>query len=368
MKAVLLRIYSALLTAAQRAYEQLPDGPELADTYMTLVGYFNSLRELGGMRRLVEDEVRTRCAQADKRVPEDHDGPSPWFQVRHLHSEPLELTSRESTQRITEAKRRLEQAHGGNQTVDVTLASNMISVGVDVPRLGLMVVAGQPKTTSEYIQATSRVGRDRNRPGLVVVAFNAYRPRDRSHYEHFQAYHEAFYANVEATSVTPFSIPALERGLAGALVAMTRLGLPALITPGAAGSIRDNLAQRDRVIDQIAERAATCAAVDGTPEVAEKIARDVRMRAGVLFDSWDRIVQGASKGEQPRVYSRFDQGCSKRQALLRTRLEDSGVALDADAARFQAPTSMRDVEAPVSLWLARRSLGNAEQRDAGEQK
>ena len=103
------------------------------------------------------------------------------------------------------------------------LASNMISVGVDINRLGLMVVAGQPKTTAEYIQASSRVGRQERWPGLVVTALNVHKPRDRSHYEHFTAYHESFYRFVEATSVTPFSGPALDRGLAGTLIAMTRL-------------------------------------------------------------------------------------------------------------------------------------------------
>jgi hypothetical protein len=364
-KAVLLRVYVALLTAAERVARKSPADRELADAYMTLVGYFNSLRELGGMRRLVEDEVRSRCEK--QRLPADHPGPSPWFEPRALQSDPLELTSRESTQRITEAKRLLEQRHEGKgKGVDVALASNMISVGLDVSRLGLMVVAGQPKTTSEYIQATSRVGRDRNRPGLVVVAFNVYKPRDRSHYEHFQAYHEAFYANVEATSVTPFSAPALDRGLAGALVALTRLGDASMIRPEAAVRLAERRDRRDEVLDLIAERALACAAVDA-PELAEEIAQKVRQRAQALFDSWDRVVAGAKDGEQARVYSNFDEGCRKRPALLVTRIEESQQQLDSDAARFVAPTSMRDVETPVPLWVTRRSLGRAEERDDGTQ-
>ena len=85
-----------------------------------------------------------------------------------------------------------------------------------------MVGSGQPKTTAEYIQATSRVGRDHQRPGLVVTLLNINRPRDRSHYERFTAFHESFYRSVEATSVTPFSPRALDRGLAGTLVGLAR--------------------------------------------------------------------------------------------------------------------------------------------------
>jgi hypothetical protein len=351
-KAVLLRVYVALLTAAQRASQRGPDGRELADAYMTLVGYFNSLRELGGMRRLVEDEVRLRC--------ERRPATGPWFTSRVLSLEPLELTSREDTHKITEAKRRLELAHGQPDAVDVALATNMISVGVDVPRLGMMVVAGQPKTTSEYIQATSRVGRDRERPGLVAVVFNAFRPRDRSHYEHFQSFHEAFYANVEATSVTPFSGPALDRGLAGALVALMRLGDPALIPPAAASTLPAHYERRDEVLSLIAERARVCAAIDCDPNTADAHAAEVRRRAAVLFDSWARSTAASKDGAQPTVYSQYDPGCHKRTALLLTRLEEGQRELDTDAARFVAPMSMRDVEAPVPLWLVRRNLGKAE--------
>src|SRR5205823_1600982 len=134
-------------------------------------------------------------------------------------------TSRVDTARVSEAKRRLAIAHSEKGGVDVAIATNMISVGLDITRLGLMVVFGQPKTSAEYIQATSRVGRDAERPGLVVTILNVHKPRDRSHYERFAAYHQTFYRSVEATSVTPFSPRALDRGLAASLVALSRLGL-----------------------------------------------------------------------------------------------------------------------------------------------
>src|SRR5438552_1610339 len=140
-----------------------------------------------------------------------------------------ELTTRKSSTDIPDVLDRLEQVFDPNQQkqdgfprrIDVLLATNMISVGEDVKRLGLMVVTGQPKTTAEYIQATSRVGR--NAPGLVCVVFNWARPRDLSHYEQFEHYHATFYQQVEALSVTPFAPRAIDRGLAALLVSYVRL-------------------------------------------------------------------------------------------------------------------------------------------------
>src|SRR5262249_45435328 len=125
-----------------------------------------------------------------------------------------------------EAKRKEMQKKGllrdmPRRPLDVLLATNMVSVGVDVQRLGLMVVAGQPKTTAEYIQATSRIGR--KYPGLVVTVCNWTRPRDLSHYETFEHYHATFYKHVEALSVTPFAQGSLSRGLTALLVSCIRL-------------------------------------------------------------------------------------------------------------------------------------------------
>jgi superfamily II DNA/RNA helicase len=119
------------------------------------------------------------------------------FANRQIDYEPVELTSRESTARVSEAKRRLALPFGQDKAVHVAIATNMISVGLDITRLGLMVVFGQPKTSAEYIQATSRVGRAESRPGLVVTIYNVHKPRDRSHYERFEIYHETFYRSVE---------------------------------------------------------------------------------------------------------------------------------------------------------------------------
>src|SRR5204863_4628215 len=119
-----------------------------------------------------------------------------------------------------------------------------------------MVVLGQPKTTSEYIQATSRVGRDREKPGLVVTLLNIHRPRDRSHYERFAAWHESFYRGVEALSVTPFSRRALDRGLAGALVGLARHVDPVMTSARGASAILEERSALEAVADVFARRAA----------------------------------------------------------------------------------------------------------------
>src|SRR4051812_21620342 len=185
----------ALGGAAERASRavganETPKTP--ADPYMTVLGYFNSLRELGGARRILEEEVQNTIKGygGHKRVGENPG----LFQDRRTFSEVVELTSRVSTDKVAEARRRLERPFEEiGERVDCAIATNMISVGLDIPRLGLMVVLGQPKSHSEYIQATSRVGRDLNKPGLVVTVLNIHKPRDRSHYERFRHYHETFY-------------------------------------------------------------------------------------------------------------------------------------------------------------------------------
>ncbi|MFN0207320.1 MAG: DISARM system helicase DrmA, partial [Planctomycetota bacterium] len=212
-KVIFLRTTLALLSAAQREWNrnELESTENPADAYMTLLAYFNSLRELGGSRRIVEDEVSSRIQDYAKRKrvePEDSTF------VNRRYYEPLELTSRVNTNDIAKTKQKLALPFHSDDSVDVALATNMISVGLDIQRLGLMVVVGQPKSAAEYIQATSRVGRADERPGLVVTLLNIHKARDRSHYERFVNYHQSFYRNVEATSVTPFSPRALDRALA----------------------------------------------------------------------------------------------------------------------------------------------------------
>lgn len=192
-------------------------GQAVVDPYGTLVWYFNSLRELGHAATLSVGDI-----------PEFIKGLRHRLGIHYRDSryirEIVELTSRCEADEIPEVLKQLKvpwrRNPKGQPPVDVLLATNMIAVGVDVPRLGLLIMSGQPKSTAEYIQATSRVGR--NVPGLVVTVYTQTKSRDRSHYERFVAYHQSLYRHVEPTSVTPFSPRARERGMRGVLIALAR--------------------------------------------------------------------------------------------------------------------------------------------------
>ena len=218
LKQVELRVFSSVMAAAKAIWDELGDNGLAADPWMTTVGYFNAVRELAGMRRMAEDELRTKLRRA-RFTPGLANRPSVDLK---------ELTSRVSSEDIKSILRQLFVVHDpdhdedADRPIDLLLATNMISVGVDVPRLASMIVVGQPKATAEYIQATSRVGRDPKGPGLVVTLYNWARPRDLSHYETFSHYHATFYRHVEPLSVTPFSERALDKGLTGVLVSAVR--------------------------------------------------------------------------------------------------------------------------------------------------
>ena len=220
---------SSALTAQIRSVVALQQGlfllhgeltEEWIDPYFTLIQYFGSLKELGRAATFVKADIPEFLPTMHRRYGLSKDDDPD--RRRYMHTSE-ELTSRRNEDEIPKILARLEQrySHAGryeSQALDTVLATNMISVGIDVERLGLMMIVTQPKGTSEYIQASSRVGRSANSPGLVFTLYNAGRPRDRSHYEQFRPYHDAFYRYVEPTSVTPFSPPALERALHAVLV------------------------------------------------------------------------------------------------------------------------------------------------------
>jgi len=216
------RLFATLLQGAVLVPNSRED-PATRDPWWTLLAFFNSLRELGSVATLLLADTRDYL-----RVILDRHGHRYSENIRTLY-EILELTSRISGDKIPEFIKRLEVPYGSNteprkgkQPVDVCLASSIIEVGVDIDRLAVMTIVGQPKTVSQYIQVTGRVGRRPDTPGLVIVSFSQAKPRDRSHYESFRGFHQSLHAGVEPTSVTPFSPPAIDRLLHATLVALVR--------------------------------------------------------------------------------------------------------------------------------------------------
>jgi hypothetical protein len=339
--AMLIRVYTAFLTAAQGLFDRF-GAP--ADPYMTMVGYFNSLRELGGMKRLAEDDVQTRSYRVQMSMVE-----RPALAQRSV-SNIRELTSRVSSQDIPKYLDQLEVKfksefdpatgkfvtrwqEGEVRAVDVVLATNMLSVGVDINRLGLMAVNGQPKGTAEYIQATSRVGR--SPPGLICTVLTWARPRDLSHYETFEHYHATFYKHVEAQSVTPFSPRAMDRGLTGSLLSLMRLDNDDFSPNEGAGKlIKSDQAEIGEAIDILVKRAWGVSDLTGTKALAEQ---ELKERA----DEW---AKEASKGGRILAYEKRGQHKDKTVALIKS----PGIqAWD----NWTVPMSMREVEPGVRLIM-----------------
>ncbi|MUL42055.1 helicase [Streptomonospora sp. PA3] len=327
LKSAEIRLAEILLIAGQTMFDA---HGAAADPYMTLVGYFNATRELAGMRRYVDDDVVTRVRRHGHSK-----GLSDRLHGRASMLEVQELTSRISSGEISRVLRRLEvgfdpeldtsartkairasvsdtlnrRPRGSSRPsqprfhpvaeewsqrrreeqvpVDVVLATSMLQVGVDVSRFGLMMVTGQPKSTAEYIQASSRVGRDAARPGLVVTLYNWTRPRDLAHFEDFRSYHASFYRRVEALSVTPYTRRALDRGTAAAFVAAVRNAVEEYSRNGDAHDVDLDGPVVERVAERMLARAEYVAGERGRDYLGERI--------NTLKDAWDRARQGSTR-------------------------------------------------------------------------
>lgn len=326
MKTALVRIYAALL-ASTEAMDEYTD--EQLDPYKTLVGYFNSLRELGGTVRLVEDDIRARMTVLEKRKQ----GQKYPFKQRVYGNDVPELTSRIDSRDIPKILDALNQPFYGNKEtapVDVVLASNMISVGVDVDRLGLMVVTGQPKTTAEYIQSTSRVGR--KYPGLVITLYNWVRPRDTSHYEQFRSYHSALYRYVEAISVTPLASRARDRALAASIISMIRLSVENMAERQEAGNFELDHLEIERITDQLMDRVD---AILDNDSQKEAVREEIRQEIEKHLTTWE---------DETKIGSLVYSGDKRKRNLLYSLGNKSSGA-------FGVPNSMRDVEPGLGIYL-----------------
>lgn len=353
-----IRLSEILLLAGQKLFDEHGSA---AEPYLTLVDYFSATRELAGMRRYLEDDVTTRVSNPDKGTG---------YPRRRTPLKLGELTSRISSSEIGKTLTHLaspfdaetdttvgraliaaklkagEELAPRELPYDVVLATSMLQVGVDVPRLGLMMIVGQPKNTAEYIQASSRVGRDGAKPGLVVTLANRARPRDMAHYEQFEHYHDTFYANVEALSVTPFSEAALERGLTGLIVSAARVvdamapretSLSAEANAGA-GRIIARRATVDDLVDKLVARVALAADQYASSSMKSKLI--------LRLDKW---TDRASQTSGALTYSKK----SLPQQIVEPLLISPEDSIGEEGDRlFQVANSMREVQPEIDLLVS----------------
>ncbi|WP_367574448.1 helicase-related protein [Streptomyces griseoaurantiacus] len=301
------------------------------DAYWTLVMYHNSLRELGRTGTLIVDDVNGRLEPRAERFG---------FPVRPVRAgRVLELTSRRGAAELPNDLRALRVTTDESpEAVDVVLSSNMLSVGIDIPRLALMLMVGQPKTTAEYIQATSRVGRGDTK-GIVVTLFRSGRARDRSHFETFRGYHEALYRSVEPTSVTPWSLASRDRSLAGAVIALLRQSFVPLADGDAAGRLDLEDSKVGEAVERLVDRflgyvtRADALEAEETEDAVWRLLRD-----------WDRRAAQAREAKEPLFYERS----KKEQTALLKRFGQPGEGwLVGDSMRSVEPNVAVEVQEPL---------------------
>jgi hypothetical protein len=301
------------------------------DAYWTAVMYHNSLRELGRTGTLVIDDVNGRLESRAERLG---------IPLRKVRADKvLELTSRRGPEELPNDLRALRlSANDGEEAIDVVLSSNMLSVGIDIPRLALMLMVGQPKTTAEYIQATSRVGRG-DIHGIVTTLFRSNRARDRSHFETFRGYHEALYRSVEPTSVTPWSIASRQRSLAGALVALFRQSFQMLAADDGAAQFNLEDARLQRAIEQVLSQF-----VDQVRSADPIESDDTSEETWRLLREWDRR---ARTSRAAGVALHFDRHRGTDEALLKRFGQPGEGWLVGDSMRSVEPNVAVTVREPL---------------------
>lgn len=231
-----LQMIANLFVARLEAYKKLIQNGknyyETFDKYWTIVSYYNSLKDVGKIHNKVGDEISQFTSTLQNKLF----GENPYYRFNHacLYDRDEELTSRIDSSKIKQTLKRLEENTFNEKTIkkdingntfvtniiDLVLATNMISVGIDIDRFNIMLINGQPRNIAEYIQASSRVGRKYK--GLVIDLLDANRARDKSHFEHFIPFHQAFYKSVEPVSLTPFTENTIDKMLASIVITYVR--------------------------------------------------------------------------------------------------------------------------------------------------
>ena len=319
----------SMQTAQVRAFSALVQAPNFLekdkhkDPWWTLLLFYNSLRELGGAYTLFKSDIPEHLKNIKKKRDLD------WVDEKNFLNV-LELTGRASSKEVYEALDHLgtiKDSNGkGNYPIDVCLASNIIEVGVDVDRLGVLGIVGQPKTSSQYIQVSGRVGRrPLEKPGLVVTLYSPSKPRDRSHFEKFRAYHEKIHTQVEPTSVTPFSPQVLDKALFGVMVAYVRQNgkdNPSPYPEELLSELKDILIERAKIVNS-----------DNVEILVEKF-EDYQEK----WKSSDRIEWSSTASEPGLIYA--------AGSYIKDEWKDISESV---------PNSMRNVDKECRLYLSPKS-------------
>lgn len=315
----------------------IPD--DIKDKFWTLTVYFNSMKDLGKCSTLIDDDVKDFIKRTAYRLGSAKDA--------RMIARADELTSRVNTTQLNETLDKLEKMCYSKENIDnkrypsnVLLATNMISVGIDVARLNVMLLVGQPKLTSEYIQASSRVGR--SFPGVAFTMYDGSKSRDRSHYEQFKPYHESFYKHVEPTGVTPFSKPARDRALHAVMIAMVReLENELSEEKGAAMFNCKDYAERITELKKyIIDRAATILRRMNSEMKDDSL--EIALEVDSIFEKWEQLAENYD--EEHFFYGGkflvkgLDDGDGRLMKPFNTSRNDSA---------FDTMTSMRNVDSMV---------------------
>lgn len=340
---------ASLLSAPLIEFRDDQDRQDLFEAWWTSVIYHGTLRGVAQSSNAFQSDVREfgdwlirEYEQERKGADAEHEAQddsaagrrvAEALRRRFRETQMRQLWSRHTAEEIAETFERLGEPRGSERCIDAVLSTNMVSVGLDVPRLAMMVVNGQPLTTGEYVQATSRVGRG-DAPGIVVANYYRHQARSLSHYEAFRPYHESFYRFVEPSSVTPYTFQVRRRALHAALVIALRHAVDGLNGNSAAGRVDRAAADVGVVVSELKKRIERACPVK---------ADEAGTHIDQLLDEWHEEAERCRDDRRALHYQAHDKAYSRL-------LYSDGDGIRAPG-RWMTLHSMRDVEKPAVLKM-----------------
>lgn len=322
--------------ALKTAYDNKDN--DFINNYWTIVGYYNTIADLGNSISLYRDNVKTRlhtlCGNNNE--------------CRSLYDEDMvELSGRMSSTFLPLTLDELER-DGLNEipNYDSIFATSMFGTGVDISHLSMMIMAGQPKVIGSYIQSTGRIGRKRG--GLIIDLLKAGRSRDLNHYEMFNSFHSKMYLWVEPVSVSPFSKGCLSRGLGPSFVAFLRNAMDLSVNwennDDASSPIKDERSEDDfeYIYNYIKERLYNMKTLDdGMVCAVLEYLKEAK-------DDWRNVANNLQNGKALKMYENVFYK-PKQNVVLGTVAHEYHDNLK--VVYNNAPYSLRDVEDEIDFWV-----------------